>query len=105
MYKHRWDFQSDDPYHDVNSQVTLFYHVLLYGWLQATQICKNIIYHPQIHELDLNLKAYRSHNSLRGRQYNSTPNNQTKRRRSSSNCRDTNQTTSGCGRRSASRKR
>jgi hypothetical protein len=61
MYNDRANL-SDKPYHDITSQVILFYHVL-HGWTTASQMCSQIIIKPTLNGLPLNLKEYRAHNN------------------------------------------
>ena len=52
---------SDDAYHDVVSQVILFYHDLLYGWSVATTKCKDILVKPKLFGVEIDFKQYRAH--------------------------------------------
>jgi hypothetical protein len=62
MYKDRSNL-SDDTYHDVISQIVLFYHVLIYGWTVASQMCTQIIIKPKLNGMPVDLKTLRAHNS------------------------------------------
>jgi hypothetical protein len=62
MYKDRSNL-SDDTYHDVTSQLILFYHVLLYGWTVASQMCTQIIIKPKLKCMPVDLKTLRAHNN------------------------------------------